>query len=92
MDGLIRQEDYIEVCDILNPLLEALSERVIYIFTSTECPCDLRAHLDSIIYASIRLEVEELLKLRDSILKIYGRYYIEKAENNFDKLVNVFLV
>ena len=91
MDGLIRQENYIEVCDILNHLLEILSERVFYILTSTECPCDLRAPLDSIIYASIRLEVEELLQLRDLILKKYGRYYIEKAENNADHLVNVIL-
>ena len=92
MDGLIRQEDYIEVCDILNPLLEILSERVNYILTSIECPCDLRPPLDSIIYASIRLEVEELLKLRDLILKKYGRSYIEKAEKNRDYLVNIVLV
>ena len=92
MKELIRQEEYIEVCDILNPLLEILSEKVIYIFTSTECPNDLRALLDSIIYASIRLEVEELLKLRDLILKKYGIFYIKKAENNTDHLVDVSLV
>ena len=92
MKELIRQEDYIEVCDILNPYLEILSERVIYIFTSTECPKDLRALLDSIIYASIRFEVEELLKLRDLILKKYGIFYIKDAENNTDHLVNVSLV
>ena len=55
MDSLIREEDSITVYDILNPLLEILKERVTYIFTSIECPPDLRAQLDSVIYASTRL-------------------------------------
>ena len=92
MDSLIREEDYITVYDILGPLLEILKERVTYIITSNECPPDLRAQLDSVIYASTRLEFEELLKLRDLIMRKYGSAYIQKAENNVDKLVNVNLV
>ena len=92
MDSLIREEDSITVYDILNPLLEILKERVTYIFTSIECPPDLRAQLDSVIYASTRLEFEELLKLRDLIGIKYGSDYIQKADNNADKLVNVNLV
>ena len=92
MDSLIREEDYITVYDILGPLLEILKERVTYIITSNECPPDLRAQLDSVIYASTRLEFEELLKLRDLIMRKYGSAYIQKAENNVDRLVNVNLV
>ena len=43
MDSIIREEDYITVYDILNPLLEILKERVTYLITRNECPPDLRA-------------------------------------------------
>ena len=92
MDSLIREEDAITSYDILGPLLEILKERVTYIISSSECPPDLRAQLDSVIYASIRLDLEELMKLRDLILRKYGSAYIQKAENNVDKLVNINLV
>ena len=92
MDSVIREEDYITVYDILGPLLEILKERVTYIITSSECPPDLRAQLDSVIYASTRLEFEELYKLRDLIMRKYGSAYIQKAENNVDRLVNINLV
>ena len=92
MDSLIREEDYITSYDILGPLLEILKERVTYIVTSTECPPDLRAQLDTVIYASTRLEFEELYRLRDLIMRKYGSGYISKAENNADKLVNINLI
>ena len=92
MDSLIREEDYITAYDILSPLLEILKERVTYIITSSECPADLRAQLDSVIYASTRLEFEELFRLRDLIMRKYGTAYIQKAESNVDKLVNINLV
>ena len=92
MDSLIREEDYITAYDILGPLLEILKERVTYIVTSTECPPDLRAQLDTVIYASTRLEFEELYRLRDLIMRKYGSAYISKAESNADKLVNINLV
>ena len=92
MDSLIREEDYITAYDILSPLLEILKERVTYIITSSECPADLRAQLDSVIYASTRLEFEELFRLRDLIMRKYGSAYIQKAESNIDKLVNINLV
>ena len=92
MDSIIREEDYITVYDILTPLLEILKERVTYIITSSECPADLRAQLDSVIFASTRIECEELYKLRDLIMLKYGSAYIQKADSNIDKLVNVNLV
>ena len=92
MDSIIREEDYITAYDILTPLLEILKERVTYIITSTECPADLRAQLDSVIFASTRIECEELYKLRDLIMLKYGSAYIQKADSNIDKLVNVNLV
>ena len=91
MDSIIRDEDMITVFDILTPLCEILSERVTYIIASTECPADLRAQLDSILYASTRVEIPEFQVLRDLILRKYGQNYLMKADSNVDKLVNVNL-
>ena len=92
MDSIIREEDMITVYDILGPLCEILKERVTYIISNSECPPDLRAQLDSVIYASTRLEFEELHRFRDMIMRRYGQNYVMKADSNADKLVNVNLV
>ena len=92
MDSIIRLEDIITCYDILGPLCEILKERVTYIMSSFECPPDLRAQLDSVIYASTRMEIEELHLLRNLIAKKYGVAYVNKADTNVDKLVNVNLI
>jgi len=92
MDTVIREEDMITVYDILGPLCEILKERSTYIISNTECPPDLRAQLDSVLYASTRMEIEELHTLRDMIMRKYGQAYISKADSNADKLVNVNLI
>ena len=92
MESIIREEDYISAYDIIGPFLEILNERSSYIDSTTECPPDLRFQLDTVIYASTRLEIEDFLKLRDIIIRKYGQEYISKAENNDDKLVNNILI
>ena len=88
MDNLLKDEDFITVYDILNPILEIVKEKCIYIVSKNECPADLRAPLDSIIYAATRVEIEELMKFRDKIKQKYGEAYILKADRNGDKFVN----
>jgi hypothetical protein len=92
MDTLIREEDIITCYDILGPICEILKEKVTYIMTSNQCPPDVRAPLDTIIYASSRLEVDELHKLRELIQLKYGNMYVTKADSNSDGLVNINLV
>ena len=92
MDSLIREEDIITCYDILGPILEILKEKVTYLMTSRECPPDLRAPLDTVIFASTRLEVEEMHKLRELIMLKYGNMYVTSADSNKDGLVNVNLV
>ena len=92
MDSLIRDEDIITCYDILGPICEILKEKVTYIMMSNECPPDVRAPLDTVIYASSRLEVDELHKLRELILLKYGNMYVSKADSNADRLVNINLI
>lgn len=92
MESVIREEDLITVYDILGPICEILKEKVTYLLNSYECPSDLRAPLDTIIYASTRIEFEEFHKLRELIMLKYGSGYILKADKNADKLVNINLI
>jgi len=92
MESLMREEDYITVYDILGPLCEILKEKVTYIMTSKECPADLRASLDTLIYSSTRLEIEELHFIREFIKQKFTNIYVDKANSNIDKLVNINVV
>jgi vacuolar protein sorting-associated protein IST1 len=92
MEGLMREEDLITVYDIIGPLCEILKEKVTYIMTSKECPADLRASLDTLIYSSNRLEIEELHFIREFIKQKYNNIYVDKANSNIDKLVNMNVV
>ena len=64
MDTLTKDEDIITCYDILGPICEILKEKVTYLLSSNECPPDLRAPLDTLMYAASRLEIEELHKLK----------------------------
>ena len=91
-DTLIKDENYIAVYDILDPIFELIKTKCNYIISTTECPEDLRNYLDSLLYAAIRLDIDELMIFKAKINKIYGSDYIEIAVNNKDKKVNNDLV
>jgi hypothetical protein len=92
MESLLREEDYITVFDILGPLCEILKEKVTYMLLADKCPDDLRAAMDTVIYSSTRLEIDEMHKIREMVRFRYGELYISKANSNSDQLVNVNVV
>lgn len=92
MEALIRDEDYITVYDILGPLCEILKEKVTYLLYADKCPEDLRATLDTVIYAATRLELDELFRVRAMVNYMYGEVYTSKVNSNTDSLVNVNVV
>lgn len=92
MESVLREEDIITVYDILGPLCEILKEKVTYLLMNDKCPDDLRATLDTIIYASTRIEIDELHKVREMVQRKYGDLYISKSNSNSDLLVNVNVV
>ena len=92
MESIIRLEDTITVYDILGPLCEILKERITYLMEANEVPPDIKAQLDTIIYASSRVDIDDLYKLRDLVQRKYGSYYIQAADQNKDGLVNINVV
>ena len=92
MESIIRSEDMITVYDILGPLCEILKERITYLCEASEVPIDIKPQLDTIIYASTRVDIEELLQLRTLVQRKFGNYYIQAAEQNKDGTVNINVV
>lgn len=92
MESIIRLEDTITVYDILGPLCEILKERITYLMEANEVPPDIKAQLDTIIYASSRVDIDDLYKLRDLVQRKYGSYYIQAADQNKDGLVNINVI
>ena len=88
----LKEENEIAIYDTLNPFFDILKTNSSYIISSNECPADLRAPLDSIIYSSNRLEIDEFKQFREIITEKYGSTYVKRAENNSDKFVNRNLV
>jgi len=91
-DNLIKDENYVAVYDILDPIFDLIKTKCNYIISTNECPEDLRYYLDSLLYATIRLDIDELMTFKDKTSKIYGPYYIENAINDKDKKVNKDLI
>ncbi len=92
MESIIRLEDTITVYDILGPLCEILKERITYLCEAREVPPDIKAQLDTLIYASSRIDVDDLYQLRSLVQRKYGAYYIEAAGQNKDGLVNINVI
>lgn len=92
IEGIMRNEDLISAFDVLSVLCEILKEKVTYILSSKTCPEDLRATVDTMIYASTRVDIEEFQILRDIIGSKYGEKYILDSNSNASGLVNVNVV
>jgi len=92
MDGIIQEENYITAFDILGTIMEILKEKCTYLLQSVKCPNDMRASLDTVIFASTRVEIQEFSNIRDLITKKYGLAYVSNANSNVDKLVNKQIV
>ena len=92
METLTKDEYYKNVCEMLDPFLDKLNNKFKEIDSAKECPADLRTELDSVIFASSKLEIQEFENLKECIKKKYGQDYITKAENNTDKKISQELI
>ena len=92
METILQEEDTITVYDILGTLLEKIKEKCSYILYYDRCPEEIRATLDTIIYASCRLEIDEFHQFRNHIKNKYGDPYILEASSNKAQLCNVNIV
>eukprot|EP00934_Nitzschia_sp_Nitz4_P001744 Nitzschia sp. Nitz4//scaffold3_size479765//243342//244368//NITZ4_000103-RA/size479765-augustus-gene-1.600-mRNA-1//-1//CDS//3329550767//1744//frame0 len=87
-EALIRDDSVIEAYDILSLNCELLSERLKLIAFSKDCPPDLVSCVSTIIYASPRVDIPELVMIRKQFRAKYGKQFEENALNNAGGVVN----
>lgn len=88
MDSIIREENLINAYEILGPICNILANRGTYIISNRTCPEDIKSNLDTLIYASFQINVDEFQHFRECIEKLYGSSYVLSAKNNQDEMVN----
>lgn len=92
MSNIMNEENFIVALDILLTVIEQLKEKVTYLLQVDKCPEEMRAVVDTVIYASYRVDIVELQKIREAMGIKYGSLFISNANNNVDKIVNVPII
>ena len=60
LNAVLKFEKNIEAIIILKPILERIQKNCASMLSKKECPISLRPPLDSVLYASTRLQLEDL--------------------------------
>jgi len=88
VEHIIREDFTIEAYEILELLSELLHERIRFISNSPSCPPDLEEAINSVIWASYRVDIAELGEVRRQFAKKFGSKFAKNAETNVEALIN----
>lgn len=88
VENIIREDYQVESYDILQLFCDLLQTRIQLVAESKTCPHDLKEAVTSLIYAAPRLEVPELMEVRNQFALKYGKQFVENASENKDLAVN----
>ena len=92
MKKFLSEEDDITIYDILNRIVQTLKEKVTSLSENKNCPNELKAPLNTVIYAAPKLEIKELKEFRDIFKNKYGSNYISKVDKDEENLINEVLI
>ncbi|GAX19068.1 hypothetical protein FisN_8Hh294 [Fistulifera solaris] len=87
-EALIRDDYLIEAYEILQLNCELLYERMKLIEYSKDCPNDLVTVVSTIIWASHRVDIPELVLIRKQFKAKYGKEFEERALQNAGNVLN----
>ena len=87
-EALIRDDHLIEAYEILMLECELLHERIKLITYSKHCPHDLVGVISTLVWASHRVDIPELLLIRKQFVAKYGKMFEENAMRNEHGLLN----
>lgn len=89
MSKIIKEENLIANIDILISTIIILKEKVFFLYTKEKCPEKVLSQLETLIYSSKKLEIDELTSFIQILSKKFGQQFINDAYDNFSGLVNV---
>jgi vacuolar protein sorting-associated protein IST1 len=87
-EALIRDVNLIEAYGILQLECELLHERIKLIGSSKTCPHDLVSVISTLIWASHRVDIEELILIQKQFTSKYGKSFEKNAMRNVDGVLN----
>jgi vacuolar protein sorting-associated protein IST1 len=87
-EALIRDDQLIEAYEILQLECELLHERIKLIQYTDSCPHDLVSVISTLIWASHRVDIAELLLIRKQFAAKYGSAFVDNAMRNVDGCLN----
>lgn len=74
-DEILKEENYLTIFDVLNNMIKIIKSKCMFIITKDECPTAMRPVLDTLIFLSKRLEIDELSQFRKNRTKIWKELY-----------------
>lgn len=87
-EALIRDDGTIEAYEILQLTCELLFERIKLITTSKTVPEDLKRSISTLIWASNRVDIKELVEIRKQIKSKFGKQFDSDAFENKNGVCN----
>ena len=88
VESMISTDFMIESLSIIELMCELIHERINFLSKQKDCPPDLQEAISSLIYATDRVDIEELKGIKLQFDKKYGAKFIEKCENGTDETCN----
>jgi vacuolar protein sorting-associated protein IST1 len=88
VESIINNENYITAIEVLTMFCAQLNERVFQITAANKCPDDLRVAIETIIWASCKIDSKELLEVRQNLGAKFGFEFCRAASENKDGFVN----
>lgn len=87
-EALIRDDNMLEAYEILQLQCELLHERMKLLEYSKDCPGDLITVVSTLMWASQRVDIPELMMIRKQFRAKYGKKFEEAAMMNHGKILN----
>ncbi len=79
VEHLIREDFTMEALEIVQLLCELIHERVRHMVSEPECPPDLIGAVATLLYAAPRVDISELLEVKNQLTKKYGKKFVEEV-------------
>jgi len=91
-EALIRDDGTIEAYEILQLSCELICERIKLISSTKTCPEDLVSTISTLVWASTRVDIKELVDIRKQFKSKYGKKFDTAALNNEGGILNERIV
>lgn len=87
-ENIVRDDYLLDALDILHLFCDLLLTRINLIEELKECPHDMKEAISTLVYSAPRVDVEELMEIREQFQIKFGKEFIEGAMQNREMVVN----